>query len=197
MSCNTAAGPFLKKLQDLYEIIQRLRPSSPPDDFNAFAEYFTENCTVYLKSMNMHRMPGISRVEAIDDMKAVLEKVHIEERQVLNFSLTSDGRTLFCETKQRVNVMGEILDPFFETEVVTFDENMLIQQLKIYSCWSPIVDIVQQKTGKGPYAEGERREQFESEVKQMAMAKIRKREERLKSQEVGTFQNNVGANCCN
>lgn len=145
---------YRKKLDDLYVIIQQLRPSSSTEDFEAFASCFTSDCTVYLKSMNSHKTPGISRHEAIEDMKEVLGKLHIEEREVLFYSLASDGHTVLCETKQRINVMGEIVEPFFETEVVTFDEEGLIKMMKLYSCWSPIVRIVQDKTGNGPYSEG-------------------------------------------
>lgn len=184
---------YRSKLDELYVIIQRLRPDSLAEEFDAFAACFTKDCTVYLKSMNMHRLPGISRHEAIEDMKEVLGKVHIEEREILHYSLAGDGHTVLCETKQRINVMGEIIEPFFETEIVTFDDEGLIKVLKLYNCWSPIVRIVQDKTGNGPYAEGERREQFEAHVKQVAMLKIQNRKVRSDSQQSG-----IGANtgCC-
>ena len=197
MTSNIKANEYCKKLNELYAIIQQLRPSSPPEQFEAFAQNFTTDCTVYLKSMNMHRMPGLSRVEAIEDIKEVLEKVQILERDVLHFALASDGCTVFCETKQRISVMGDVIEPFFETEVATFDQDSgLIKQLKVYSCWSPIVDIVQKKTGRGPYAEGERREQFEAYVKEMAMAKIEKRKARLEGGKAESVQNGVGSHCC-
>lgn len=43
--------------------------------------------------------------------------------------------------------MGNVLDPFFETEIATFNEEGLIKELKAYSCWSPMVRIVQDKAG--------------------------------------------------
>ena len=167
------------RLDALYKIIQNLTPTSSEEDFEAFAAFFTEDCTVYLKSMNLHHMPGVTRKDAIEDMKEVLQKVHIEERIVLSSSTTSDGLTLFCETQQRINVLGDIIDPFFETEVVTFNNEGLIRELKLYNCWSPIVRIVQDKTGNGPYAEGERREEWENMVKEMAQKKIQRRTERV------------------
>lgn len=193
---NDKAAFYRSKLDELYVIIQQLRPTSSDEEFEKFASYFTSDCTVYLKSMNMHRMPGISRHEAIEDMKEVLEKVHIEEREVLHFSLAPDGYTAFCETKQRVNCMGDIIEPFYETEIVTFDDEGLIKVLKVYSCWSPIVRIVQDKTGRGPYAEGERREQFESYVKQVAMTKIQKRKARLDAEKAQQLQNGTNGDCC-
>lgn len=71
--------------------------------------------------------------------------------------------------------MGDILDPFFETEIATFNEECLIKELKVYRCWSPIVSIVQDKTGVGPMAEGERREEWEKMVKGMIQKKRQKR----------------------
>ncbi|KAF2641456.1 hypothetical protein P280DRAFT_313842 [Massarina eburnea CBS 473.64] len=174
---NDKADLYRNKLDRLYAIIQQLRPDSSPQDFEAFASYFTTDCLVYLKSMNLHSLPGISRQEAIEDMKDILGKIHIEKREVLLFALTSDEYTVLCEMKQRINVMGEIIDPFFETAVVTFDEEGLIKVFKIYNCWSPIVRIVQDKTGLGPYGEGEKWKNFEAHLEKTANARIRKRKE--------------------
>lgn len=44
-------------------------------------------------------------------MKEVLEKVKIEKGEILSSSTTANGLMLFCETKRRINVMGDILDP--------------------------------------------------------------------------------------
>lgn len=169
------------KLNALYDIIQGLTLTSSDEDFQAFGAFFAEDCTVYLKSMNLHRMPGVTRTGAIEDMKEVLEKVKIEKREILSSSTTADGLTLICETKQRINVMGDVLDPFFETEIATFNEEGLIKELKVYSCWSPIVRIVQDKTGVGPMAEGERREEWEKMVKGMVQKKMQKRAERAET----------------
>lgn len=168
-------------LNALYDIIQGLTLASSDEDFKAFGAFFAEDCTVYLKSMNLHRMPGVTRTEAIEDMKEVLEKVKIEKREILSSSTTANGLTLFCETKQRINVMGDTLDPFFETEIATFNEEGLITELKMYSCWSPIVTIVQNKTGVGPMAEGERREEWDKMVKRMVQKKMQKRAERAET----------------
>lgn len=48
-------------------------------------------------------------------------------------------------------MLGQILDPFYETTVVVFDEEGLIVELKQYSCRSHIVEIIQEQTGIGPY----------------------------------------------
>ena len=169
------------KLNALYDIIQGLTSASSDEDFKAFGAFFAEDCTVYLKSMNLQGLPGVTRAGAVEDMKEVLEKVKMVKREILSSATTVDGLTLFYETKQRINVMGDILDPFFETEIATFNEDGLIRELKVYSCWSPVVRIVQDKTGVGPMAEGERREEWEKMLKGMVQKKMQKRAERTET----------------
>lgn len=57
--------------------------------------------------------------------------------------------------KNKLLVLGEILDPFYETAVLSFNEEGLITEWKMYSCRSHVVAIVQMKTGMGPYSERE------------------------------------------
>lgn len=192
---NPKATEYRKTLDDLYVIIQALTPTSPPSSFSAFAQFFAPNCTVYLKSMNMHRLPGISRIEAIDDMRDVVSKLRIRSREVLHFAVSSssDGRdTVFCETRQSIDVLGETIEPFFETHVVEFGEGGLITGFRNYCCWSPVVDVVQKKTGLGPYAEGEKRDEFERHVRGMAAEKM----ERRKARESKVNVENGDASCC-
>jgi hypothetical protein len=201
---NPKATEYCKTLDDLYGIIQSLTPTSPPSSFSAFAQFFAPDCTVYFKSMNMHRMPGISRAEAIDDIREVVSKLQIRSREVLHFAVSSssDGRdTVFCETRQRIDVLGETIEPFFETHVVEFGEGGLITGFRNYCCWSPVVDIVQRKTGLGPYAVGEKREEFERYVREVAVGKMERRRERERERK-GNVENGAGgggngdASCC-
>ncbi|KAK5684288.1 hypothetical protein LTS10_004154 [Elasticomyces elasticus] len=67
-----------------------------------------------------------------------------------------DGNTavVFCQMSNRIDIMGDIVDPFQETAVVTFDgEERLVSKLKLYSCRSPLVRVMQEKTRLGPYSE--------------------------------------------
>jgi hypothetical protein len=73
--------------------------------------------------------------------------------------------------------VGEAID-LPETEVVTFHIGGLINSLRLYSCWSPIVSIVQEKTGYG-HSECEIWEKFEALVKYMSLKRI----EKLKARE--------------
>ena len=187
---------YRKRLDQLYTTIQRLQPSSPASDFSTFASYFTPECTVYLKSMRLPSMPAISRPEAIEDIKEVLENFQIEQRKVLHFSLAPDGHTVFCETQQRLNVLGEIVEPYFVTDVATFDDEGLIKVLKTYSCWSPIVDVVQRKTGIGPYDEGERREVLENTVRQKYEERVQKRKGRMGGANLDLPPDGLNAGCC-
>lgn len=178
---NAKTAQYRKTLDELYIIIQCLTSASSPSSFSAFAQFFAPDCTVYFKSMNMHHLPGISRAEAIDDMREVVSKVQIRSHEVLHFAVSSssDGRdTVFCETRQSIDVLGETIEPFFETHVVEFGEGGLITGFRNYCCWSPIVDVVQRKTGLGPYSVGEKREEFERYVKGVAVEKMERRKKR-------------------
>lgn len=48
------------KVNALYDIIQSLTLASSDEDFKAFGAFFAKDCTVYLKSMNLHRMPAVT-----------------------------------------------------------------------------------------------------------------------------------------
>jgi hypothetical protein len=192
---NTHSTLYRTKLEELYATIQTLRPSSSQDDFDKFASFFTTDCAVYLKSMNPHNMPAISRSEAIEDLQEVLSKYSLESREVIFHTLASDNYTVLCETKKRINVMSEVID-FPETEVVTFDEGGLIKVLKLYSCWSPIVTIVQEKTGYGPYSEGEMWEKFEAPIREMAANRIAKRKAGMGVESARVLHGSAKANCC-
>jgi hypothetical protein len=82
--------------------------------------------------MREHFLPALGRKAAIFEIQEKLKTVRILERQVLSRSSTADGNTIFCETKQRLEVCGEVVDPFFETVVVKFNNEGLIHELKLY-----------------------------------------------------------------
>ena len=141
------------KLYDLCDVIQNLSPSSSDAEFEQFGTFFASHGKAYLKNMREHDQPAKGRKEIIEKMKEIMTEKHwrIVDRQVLSCSVTSDGSRILCETKKRLRVCGRPVDPFYETEVAVFDDQGLIAELRLYSCWSPIVSVVQQETGKGPY----------------------------------------------
>jgi hypothetical protein len=140
------------RLDALYSTIQSLKSTSSSQDFDAFGAFFDKDCTVYLKSMREHADPSIGRQAAVDSLREILAQYHIEERRVLSRATTEDGSTVIVEMKNSLNVLGDILDPFYETAVAVFNEGGLITGLKTYSCRSHIVGMIQEKTGEGPYA---------------------------------------------
>lgn len=146
---------FHEKLDSVSALMQKLKSTSSPEDFAEFGAFFDPHCTVYLKSMREHAEPSFGREGAVQSMKENLDVVHIEERRVLSRSTSADGFTIVCETKNRLDVLGEILDPFFETAIVSFNDKGLIIEWKMYSCRSHIVALVQIKTGAGPYSKTE------------------------------------------
>jgi len=140
------------KVDDLYCTMQSLKSTSTPADFDVFGEFFDKNCIVFLKSMREYAEPSIGKDAAIESLKEILAQYHIEERRVLSRAASEDGSTVIVEMKNRLNVLGSELDPFYETAVAVFTEEGRIAELKIYSCRSHIVGIIQDKTGEGPYA---------------------------------------------
>jgi hypothetical protein len=145
------------KLDALYHTVDSLKSTSTPEELAAFGALFSENCITYLRSMREFETPSVGRQATIDELKEILAQYHVAERRTLSrsVSISADGSsTVFSESKNKLHVLGESLDPFYETAVVTFDNEGLIQGLKNYSCRSHIVEIIQRETGVGPYAEG-------------------------------------------
>jgi hypothetical protein len=147
----------IQKLDDLFNLLQTMSPTSSASTLEKFGEFFIPNCQTNLRGMREEPISG--RQAAIDDLKDHLSIWHLDQRRVENQAATAQqdgGVVVFCQMKSRLSILGQTLDPFNETAVVRFvsGENgeLLIEDLKMCSCRSPIVDIVQRKTGQGPYS---------------------------------------------
>lgn len=151
----TASSNFPTTLDALYNTWQSLRKTSSAADLEAFAAFFSPNSTVWLESMREHLTPSRGRDGIVQTMRANLEHYHLQEQRVISQSGGMDDTRMFCEMKNRLVVEGAVLDPFYETAVVVFDDAGLIVDLKLYSCRSHIVMLIQEKTGEGPYSEQE------------------------------------------
>ncbi|TVY40474.1 hypothetical protein LSUB1_G003284 [Lachnellula subtilissima] len=132
------------RLEGLYQTWQNLRPTSPPEQFHDFGAFFDDSCTAWLKSMREWDQPSIGRQAIIDNVKTNIQSHHIEERRVQSSLVSEDGRTVMCEMRNRLDVLGTPLDNFYETAVA-----------------SPIVGVVQTVTGKGPYTAAAAKQEFE------------------------------------
>lgn len=146
----------LQTLDNLYKTIMSLEPTSPPSEFEKFATFFTEDCKTWLQGMREHATPAVGRQATIEKLKKIMGDRYwrVDDRRVLSTATTDnpDGSSkVFCETDKRLILHGEVLDPFFETEVVDFTPDGLIKELKLYCCWSPIASLIQDITGVGPY----------------------------------------------
>lgn len=141
------------RLRALQAKLDTLSSTSSSKEFGLLGDFFSDDCTTFLASMREYDEPSIGRQATIEKYQDILKIYHIRERRVLSHSTSSDGRTVFCEMKYSVHVYDEILDPFYETVVAVFNEEGLIKELRQYSCRSHIVEIIQAKTGDGPYAE--------------------------------------------
>ncbi|CZR67237.1 uncharacterized protein PAC_17136 [Phialocephala subalpina] len=141
------------KLDNLFQTIDGLTSNSTTEELEAFGAFFSENCTTYLQSMREFDEPSIGRQATINALRNGLKQQHVVERRILSLAIATDGLTAFSEMRNRLHVLGQTLDPFFETAVVVFNNEGFITEFKLYSCRSHIVEIVQEQTGKGPYAE--------------------------------------------
>lgn len=150
----TTSNELQKRLDALYATIQNLSSSSSAEEFEAFGAFFDNDCKAWLKNMREYDSPGLGRQGTIDKLRFIMKEKYwsIAEREVISSSTTQDGSRVLCETKKRLVIHGQPVDPFFETEVAVFNSEGLITELRLYSCWSPIVSVIQQQTGDGPYA---------------------------------------------
>lgn len=141
------------KLRALQAKLDNLSSVSAPEQFNSLGNLFTEDCITFVYSMREYDEPSIGREATVEKYKKILKFCHIYERRILSHSTAPDGKTVYCEMKNCVHIFDEFLDPFYETVVAVFDDEGLIKELRQYSCRSHIVEIIQAKTGEGPYAD--------------------------------------------
>jgi hypothetical protein len=148
-------------LDRFHQVWQALRPTSSDEEFAQFGAFFDESCTAWLQSMREWEEPSIGRQATVAQAKELAAIYHVERRTVTSSLTSDDGRTVMLEMRNRLDVLGVALDPFYETAVARFNDDGLIVDLKMYSCRSPIVGIVQTVTGKGPYTAEVMKDEFE------------------------------------
>ncbi|OTA64113.1 hypothetical protein K449DRAFT_442809 [Hypoxylon sp. EC38] len=140
------------KLDGLYDVWMSLKPDSSEADFARFGSYFDENCKAYLLSMREIDEPSVGRQAVIEKIKEVLSNTRIKQRNVIGrFDVTWGGKIVAVEMYNHIEVRGIYLIPFPEIAVVTFNNENLIADFKLYCCRSPVVNIIQAATGYGPY----------------------------------------------
>lgn len=142
-----------EKLRALQAKLDTLSSASAPEEFTPLGDFFSEDSTAFVFSMREYDEPSIGREAIVEKYKEVLKFYHIHERRIRSHCTSPDGKTVFCEMEHCVHVFDEALDPFYETVVAVFNDEGLIKELKQYSCRSHLVEIIQVKTGEGPYAE--------------------------------------------
>ncbi|XXG96868.1 hypothetical protein Hte_003159 [Hypoxylon texense] len=140
------------KLDALYEVWSKLSVDSPHTEFQAFADFFSEDCTAWLLSMRELKQPSIGREAVIAGIKEALKDTRIRERRVVDRFESAGGSKVSVEMDNRLVVQGRDLDTFPETATAVFNEQGLITDFKLYCCRSPVVEIIQEVTGIGPYA---------------------------------------------
>ena len=143
--------PQYAKVEAFYEAVSRLSATSSDKDFEEVGQFFDKDAVAFLLSMREFEKPSKGPEGIVAGIRENLKSIKIVDRKVLSSSASPDGRILFVETRQRLEVCGEFVDPHFETALFNFTTDGLIVGLKLYSCWSPIVKLIQLKTGFGPY----------------------------------------------
>ncbi|KAK3045939.1 hypothetical protein LTR09_012531 [Extremus antarcticus] len=142
---NSQTAKFFKALMEL-------RSGSAPEELETFCTFFYDDAVANPISMREHKDAAKGREAIREAYKTLIGQQFIEERQVLSQTIDPDQKLVCCETRNRLNVAGKILDPFYETIVLRFNDDLQVTRLNVYSCRSPIVAILQVQSGKGPYA---------------------------------------------
>ena len=141
------------RLRALQAELDTMSSASAQGKFVSIGNFFAKDCTTFVFSMREYDEPSIGREATIEKYREALTLYHVHERRILSHSTSPDGKTIYCEMKNCVHVFDEALDPFYETVVAVFNDEGLIKELRQYSCRSHIVEIIQAKTGEGPYSE--------------------------------------------
>ncbi|KAI0384177.1 hypothetical protein F5Y04DRAFT_237697 [Hypomontagnella monticulosa] len=146
-----SAASLHAKLDALYDVWATLSLDSPASEFEKFASFFDENSTAWLLSMRELAEPSIGREGIIKGIKVVLKDTRIKERRVVDRFESSNGSKVSVEMNNHLVIHGRSLDGFPETAVAVFNDKGLIEDFKVYCCRSPVVTVVQEVTGVGPY----------------------------------------------
>ncbi|KAI1804697.1 hypothetical protein F4811DRAFT_518763 [Daldinia bambusicola] len=145
----STAASLHAKLDALYDVLSGLTVSSPDADFEKFASFFAEDCRAWLISMRELAEPSVGRKGVIQGAKDLVKNMRIEERRVVD--RFDSGNRVSVEMSNRYDCLGKTVDPFWETVTVAFNDEGLITDFKTYCCRSPMVAIIQDVTGVGPY----------------------------------------------
>lgn len=128
------------KLAEWWDVMRDLRTDSPPETFDKWASYLSEDCKMHLSGMGHHEARG--QEDAKEHMRRILTHWVLKERRVLNQGTDfTSGTTLMVNMNNRLDILGEEID-FPETEVVKFDEQGKIVDYKLYCDPAPIMALV-------------------------------------------------------
>ncbi|KAK0765821.1 hypothetical protein N5P37_001760 [Trichoderma harzianum] len=141
------------RLNTLYSQYESLRPDSSDADLEKFASLFSNNCTVFLKSMREAKDPDLNRQAIVSTLREMMKDQYLEKRKVVSQQINEQDSRVFLEMENRYNVHSKVLEDFPETLVATFDDEGLVDTFKLYSCRSHFVMMIQAATGEGPYSE--------------------------------------------
>ncbi|KAI2604659.1 hypothetical protein GGR54DRAFT_448898 [Hypoxylon sp. NC1633] len=139
------------RLDALYDTWMKLSPESSPSEFETFANFFDEDCQAWLLSMRELSQPSVGRKGVIKGIQEVLTNTRIKQRRVIDRFEGGGGSKVSVEMSNQLVVQGKEVESFPETVTAIFNDKGLITDFKLYCCRSPVVEIIQEVTGEGPY----------------------------------------------
>lgn len=148
-----SAAILESRLNTLYTQYEALRPDSPDSELEKFASLFSDNCTVFLKSMREAKDPALSRQAIVADLRDMMKDQYLEKRKVVSQLVSETDSRVFSEMQNRYNIHNKVMDDFPETVVATFDSEGLVNSFKLFGCRSHFALMIQAATGVGPYSE--------------------------------------------
>jgi hypothetical protein len=142
----TIMSPSARNEANLTAMLEKLRTvsaTSTDAEFEAVASYFAVDGKFYLNGMMQPPVEG--RAALVPAFKQLVQYWHIDEHRVLTTAYSADGKKIVHEMDNRLNIYGETIESFPETEVAEFDEQGLIASYHLYCDSSSIVRILVQK----------------------------------------------------
>jgi hypothetical protein len=135
-----------------FSALKNLRADTP-ETFESIGLLFEDDCIANPISMREHLGVAKGRQEVVKAYKELNRQSQLVERRTLSQIIDEGQRMVACEMKNRLRVNGQVLDPFYETAIITFSATGRIASLNMYSCRSPVVALLQKTTGLGPYSD--------------------------------------------
>jgi len=142
-SSSASSSELHAKLDAMWAYMQTLSAKSSAEDINKYGDFFAPDVTAYLSGMSAP--PAIGRDGLVKTVSSLFAYWELRERRVLSRAVSEDGTTAIAEMDNVLGIMGDELNGFAETEVVSFNSSGLIQEYRLYCDGTPIRELIQKK----------------------------------------------------